>query len=334
MEAIEKKRVLVFLGFAFGIAWLISLAIFLTGGLANSPIIVPELNLSLASVLMAVGLMWAPGLANLLTRAITREGKADLRLRPATNENSGRYWLLAWVLPGILTILGAVLFFGLFPRFYDPNLGVIRDLVSQSQSAGQSVSLTPWLVVAVQALQALALAPILNALFTLGEEFGWRGYLLPKLMPLGPRRAVLLSGLIWGVWHWPVIAMGHNYGLDYPGHPWLGMVMMVVFCVGSGAILGWLTIKEGSIWPAVIGHAAINGIAAIGLLAVRGTPSTLLGPTSVGLVGGTFFWLLAALLFILPSAFKPGQAKPRWVSKPIEEAGDAAKSQTRSKDGA
>ena len=62
MEAIEKKRVLVFLGFAFGIAWLISLAIFLTGGLANSPIIVPELNLSLASVLMAVGLMWAPGL--------------------------------------------------------------------------------------------------------------------------------------------------------------------------------------------------------------------------------------------------------------------------------
>src|SRR4030042_5224477 len=111
-------------------------------------------------------------------------------------------------------------------------------------------------------------------------------------MPPGRRRAVLLLGLIWGMWHWPVISMGHNYGLDYPGAPWLGMGAMVWFTLVIGVFLGWVPLRGGSVWPAVIGHAAINGITGIGAIFVRGNPNPLLGPLPVGVIGSLGFALL------------------------------------------
>ncbi|MER3459512.1 MAG: CPBP family intramembrane metalloprotease domain-containing protein, partial [Chloroflexota bacterium] len=93
---------------------------------------------------------------------------------------------------------------------------------------------SPWLAVIAGAVQAILLAPLLNALPVFGEEFGWRAYLQPKLLPLGGRKAMLLMGLIWGVWHWPVVAMGYNFGLDYVGAPWLGMLLMVWFTLAFG----------------------------------------------------------------------------------------------------
>ena len=65
-------------------------------------------------------------------------------------------------------------------------------------------------------------APLINTLLALGEELGWRGLLLPELLPLGQRRAILLSGVIWGFWHAPVILQGHNY----PSQPVLGVFLM------------------------------------------------------------------------------------------------------------
>ena len=312
IEPINKKRLVLFLAFAFGIAWLFSLVIALKGGLAQSPILIPELNLSLAAVLLAGGVMMAPALANLLARALTREGKTDLWLRPARFERPWRFWLLAWLLPAVGTILGAVLYFALFPSAFDQNLETLRALLS---SAAPDQNVSPWTYLLMNTLQALLLAPILNALFCFGEEFGWRAYLLPRLLPLGTRRAVLLTGLIWGVWHAPVIAMGHNYGLDYPGAPWLGIVAMIWFCAALGTIFSWLTLKEGSVWPAVIGHGAINGIAALGLVAQKGAPNTLLGPAPTGLIGGLFFTLLALVLLLKPGALAPG--KEKWRPEPI-----------------
>jgi uncharacterized protein len=166
---------------------------------------------------------------------------------------------------------------------------------------------------AAQTILAILTAPLLNALPTFGEEFGWRGYLLPKLMPLGGAKAILLSGIIWGVWHWPVILMGYNFGMDYFGAPILGPLMMVWFTIVSGALFGWVTIKTASVWPAVIGHGALNGIAALSLVFVAGEPSSLLGPTPVGLIGGAGFTIIAVILFLSPNAFRPKarQDKPQ-----------------------
>ena len=211
-DGLDVKRVGIFLAFAFGIAWVIGLIIFLTGGLVNSPVLVPALRLTLATVLLAVGYMWAPALAHVFTRLLTREGWHETWLRPHFRQG-WRYWLAAWVAPALLTIVGAAIFFALLPRYFDPDLTMLRGLLAQS---AQTAAVNPWLIVAAQLGSAVLIAPPINGLFTFGEEFGWRGYLLPKLLPLGERRAMRVPAVIWGGWRWPVIALGHTHGVDYP----------------------------------------------------------------------------------------------------------------------
>lgn len=301
----DKKRIWIFLGFAFGISWLTALVIYLTGGLQYSPILsIDGTQISLAYILLATAYMFGPAIANILTRLITREGSADLLLEPKFTHGRWVFWLLAWVLPVLLTVLGAAIFFQIFPQYFDSKLGLITQ---QLEAAGSTTTLSPWTIVVLQILQAMLLSPVLNAISTFGEEFGWRGYLQPKLMPLGPRKAVLLVGAIWGVWHWPVILMGYNYGLDYVGAPFLGPLAMVVFTTALAVIFGWLTLKGQSVWPAVIAHGALNGIAAIGILLVKGTPSSLLGPAPTGVIGGLAMILLAAFLLANPKSLTPKQ---------------------------
>ena len=282
-DELERGRILTFIALAFGIAWAVGAYIYATGGLGGSPTLVSGVPVSRAMVLLATGYMWAPALANVLTRAATGEGWGDLRLRPHLRAG-WPYWLAAWLLPAALTLLGAALYFVAFPAHYDPTLSTLRGILDEAAAAGAPLPFGPWGLAALQLAGAVVLAPALNSLFTFGEEFGWRAYLLPKLLPLGPRRAMVVLGVVWGVWHWPVIAMGYNYGLGYPGAPWLGMAAMVWFTFVAGTFLGWVTLREGSVWPAVVGHAAVNGVGSIGLLFARGSPTPLLGPGVTGVV--------------------------------------------------
>jgi hypothetical protein len=107
-------------------------------------------------------------------------------------------------------------------------------------------------------------------------------------------------GVIWGVWHWPVIALGYNYGLDYPGAPWLGMLAFVWFTFTVGTIIGWVTLRGGSVWPAVIAHGALNGIANLPSLFVTGAPNPLLGPLALGLVAGLPITAVGIWLWLAP----------------------------------
>jgi membrane protease YdiL (CAAX protease family) len=310
INKLEQKRILIFLAFAFGIAWAGSLVIYLTGGLFNSPKIVGPLTLAI--LILAIVYMGAPAVAHIMTRLVTREGWKDLTLRP--NLRRGwPYWLACWFGPGLMVAFGMVVFFILFPVYYDPELGTVMKLLeSASSQPGQTVTaINPWIVVFGQTAQAFILAPLLNALPIFGEEFGWRAYLQPKLMSIGGRKAMLLMGIIWGVWHWPVIAMGHNYGLDYPGAPWLGLLAMIWFTFLFGTILGWAVLKAGSVWPAVIGHGALNGMAGIAGFFIIGKPNLLLGPSVVGIIGSLGLGLVALLLYALPQALKAPEQRSR-----------------------
>jgi membrane protease YdiL (CAAX protease family) len=292
----NKKRLTVFLAFAFGISWLTALVIYLTGGLVNSPELVPGTRITLALVLLASVYMWGPALANIITRFLTKEGNQDIWLKP--NLKTGwKYWLLGWFGPGVLTILGAAIFFLVFPDTFDSSLDILKSQLSASGSSADLIN--PWQIVILQTLAAFLIAPLLNAIATFGEEFGWRAYLLPKLRSLGDRKALLLSGVIWGVWHWPVIAMGHNYGLDYPGFPWLGLLAMVWFCISGGIFIGWLALKSESVWPAVVAHGALNGIAAISLFFIKSPSSMLLGPTPAGIIGVLPFTLVSIIILLV-----------------------------------
>ncbi|MGB8647593.1 MAG: CPBP family intramembrane glutamic endopeptidase [Anaerolineae bacterium] len=319
MNKLDLKRIGIFLLFAFAIAWATGLYIYLHGGLANSPQIGG--GFTLAVLLLATAYMWAPALANILTRLVTREGWKNTLLRP--NLRRGwRYGLICWFLPGILTILGMILFFVLFPQYYDPALGTFRKLLERSLSqspagTGQSVLDNLWLVALAEISAGLLISPIVNSIATFGEEFGWRAYLLQKLLPLGTRPALIVSGVIWGIWHWPVILMGYEYGFNYPGFPWSGMLLFLLFTIALGILLGWATLRSGSVWPAVIGHSAINGIAQIFVLFTTGSPNPLLGPAVNGLVGGLPFILVALLILFAPRAL----AAPGGAQAPAEPTG-------------
>lgn len=78
--------------------------------------------------------------------------------------------------------------------------------------------------------------------------------------------------------------------------------MFVWITVLFSALLGWVTIRGGSVWPAVIGHAAINGIAGLGILFIQGEPNPLLGPLPVGVIGSLGFLFAALLIFVSPRA--------------------------------
>ena len=304
----NKIRIIIYLAFAFGISWTTGLVIYLTGSLENSPSLsVGGVQVTLALILLATSYMFGPAIANVLTRFVTKEGKEDLFLQPYFDNKRWLMYLAAWFLPGILTIVGLMAFFLLFPIFFDSELSFLSEQISQTGSMNNP---NPWVIIAAQTFQAFLLAPMLNTVSCFGEEFGWRGYLQPKLMPLGGRKAVLLTGLIWGVWHWPIILMGHNYGTDYFGAPFLGPLAMVWFTIALSVIFGWVTIKAASVWPAVIAHGAINGIAGISLLFVQGNPDPLFGPTPVGLIGGLGLTAAALIIFLLPNALNPKDQNP------------------------
>jgi membrane protease YdiL (CAAX protease family) len=302
-KTVDSRRIWIFLAFAFGLAWAIDVVIYLTGGLTR-------LGVGTSAWLLLVGTMAAPALAHLLTRLVTHEGWQDVYLRPHF-KRSWPFWLAAWVGTPLLVLLGTGLFFAAFPQFFDASLATVGQLLDQAATAaGRSVPISPPLFIIIQIVQAIILAPLINGLATLGEEFGWRAYLLPRLMPLDGRKAMVLLGVIWGVWHWPVIAMGYNYGLDYPGAPWSGLLGMVWFTFVLGTFLGWLTLKAGSVWPAVIAHASLNGIGAIGTFLAQGQPNSLLGPTSVGLVASIPFTILALWLLWRADVFAQNESAP------------------------
>jgi membrane protease YdiL (CAAX protease family) len=87
-----------------------------------------------------------------------------------------------------------------------------------------------------------------------GEEYGWRGYLQTELTRLGRVRGVFLLGVIWGIWHWPVIWMGYNY----PGQPILGSIAMVVMCIILAYFLAYAVFKSKGVWTAAYLHALNN----------------------------------------------------------------------------
>lgn len=238
----------------------------------------------------AVG-MFGPALGALLTRLIRREGFADagLRLRAKKRRGAGWMYLAAYLVPPILIAasIGFVLLIGyqhwaLSQHLHALGLAIQRQLnqLHQAMPAG----LTPDKLAQIQLLSntalALTFAIIFNMIFTFGEEFGWRGHLLPRLAPLGGVRAAILVGLAWGFWHAPLIVLD---GYNYPGHPWLGVLMMMLFTTLLSLIFAWLRFRSGSIWPSTLAHAAINGQAGIAILLLSQGDSLLRAP--IGLLG-------------------------------------------------
>ena len=296
MNQLETKRIGIFLAVAFGWAYAAGLVVYWMGGLTN-PTLWFDGALNSYTVLLATLYMPAPALAHLVTRWVTAEGWQDMHLRPQFGRG-WPYWLAAWAGTAVLLLAGAALFYLLYPQYFDPSMQTMSQALEEV--AGEPIPIPMSILALIQGISALTIGILINAPFMLGEEFGWRAYLQQKLMPLGVRPAMLLMGIIWGLWHAPVIAMGHNYGFDYPGAPWTGILMMCWLTFGLGTWFGWAVHRAGSVWPAVIGHAVVNGGAGIVAFVLQGEPPMLLGPLAPGFIGALGFGLAAVVLLLRP----------------------------------
>lgn len=267
--------------------------IFLNGGIfIKFPLMLKPLAFTLMSLLM-----FTPAIANIATRLFTHEGWSNMLLRP-NFRRSWRFYLAALFLPALATIVGGAVYYLLFPDRFDPSMKYAREAWGLIPLVGNTNS---WMSIITMA--PLFIVFSLPTLFLpFGEEFGWRAYLLPKLLPLGTRKAVLLVGVIWAVWHWPFLFMGYEYWFNYWGAPVVGPLLWVVICIFFSTFLTWVTLHSGSVWPAAIAHGVINAEASLMLYFSRGEPDYLIGPSPVGIIGSLGYIIMAFLIFFLPRA--------------------------------
>lgn len=135
---------------------------------------------------------------------------------------------------------------------------------------------------------------LLSLMFFFGEEFGWRVYLQDRITVLyGRVKGVLLIGLIWGLWHAPIIAMGYNY----PGYPVLGVIVMTLFTIVIGIIFSYSVMKTGSVWISVFLHLILNTLAPSAMMYIS-NPKDFVFSFGMGIYGIAFTAVFAALLFI------------------------------------
>lgn len=273
------KKVKTFLAITFILTWVIAFGLMIQDGYKNP-----------YAIVIIMGCMFMPAIGVILTTIITKGSIKDVWIKPNLKGNI-KYYLIAWLLPFLLIILGIVVYYLVFPGNFDGSMStMINATKEQLSSAGQSIPSDNQLkaMLLTQIATSIFVAPVINFIPCLGEELGWRGYLLPNLLEkFTPLKATIISGVIWGIWHTPMIAMGHNYGLGYPTAPLGGIFAMTIFCIFAGSILSYVTLKTKSCIPAVISHAMINGFAGTGVLFMKGNISNpFIGPMPMGILGG------------------------------------------------
>jgi uncharacterized protein len=278
---LEKKSLTWFLVITFLFSWTLFLAPLALGDME------PTTKQLAYQGFWAVA-MWGPGVAAIIvTLFVAKKPFSRLRLNTLGPK---RFYLWAWLLPIPLAILAGLLTVLFRLAEVDWEFTMMRNAM-ESAASGGAVPIV--LIVLIQIAFAFTLGPLINVVFALGEELGWRGYLLPQLLPLGQWKAMLISGVIWGVWHAPAIAQGHNY----PGYPVLGVLMMIVFCVLLGIIFSWMYLNTRSPWVAALAHGSVNAVAGLPVLFLSPGFNMAFGGTlaaPVGWIGMILFiaWLV------------------------------------------
>jgi membrane protease YdiL (CAAX protease family) len=144
-------------------------------------------------------------------------------------------------------------------------------------------------------VQGLIAGITVNAVAGFGEELGWRGFLVREFREMHFLRASLIIGFIWGIWHTPIILMGHNY----PQHPEIGVLMMTIFCILLTPLFIYVTIKAKSVIAAAIIHGTLNATAGISIMLTSGGNDLTTGLT--GLAGFITLIFILILLYIYDS---------------------------------
>mgnify|MGYP001190468280 CR=1 FL=1 len=258
-----------FLIFTFGISWSLAIGYSIAGG-NMSPI-------STGFFIMALGFMLTPMISVILVEKLFL--KSRLRSVYPLNIRWNRWWWIAWLSPLAIALITFVAGLcvpgvefspemeGMFYRF--SNILTPEQL---AQMRNTSMPVHPFFLSIIQGLIA---GITINTLAGFGEELGWRGLMLKELSHLGFWKTSWITGLVWGIWHAPVIMMGHNY----PDHPMAGVAMMTIFCILISPLFTLVALRSGSTIAAAVLHGSFNALSGIAVLLLSGGNDLLIGVT-------------------------------------------------------
>lgn len=314
MPSLERthgwRGIALFCIISIGLGWLVALPLWVTGGL-TSPLF----------LICSITMMFTPMIAAIIVvRFVERRPVlATLGIKPGGSvARTAGYLAISLVVIWVVVLAGLVTsaLLGTYTFDLAGLSGFQQVLDAQLERTGVSADDLGLPLRVLWALQFVnvAVGSLLNIISAAGEEIGWRGYLFPRLYErIGALPAVLASGVIWGLWHAPVILLGYNY----PTNPVVGLAAMCVLATGIGAILAWLRQRSGSIWPAALGHGALN--AAAGSFMIIFADASASTDTLSGTIMGWGGWpvlLVVVVILIWRKAFVPYQ-KPAAPIGPI-----------------
>ncbi len=290
-----------FLTFAFGIAWATALYMRFSHMLYGS---------AESLTLVALLYMPAPAIAAIIVQRFFHNGTlAELGL---TIKNVSRKWGFFYTpLLYLVCFLGSLGMVGLLGNIFhipqfghldfsnDHFWGFIKEtletqgksgLLSMDQVKNMNINFASVLLI-VGILMAYIVGFTINLPFTLGEELGWRGLLQKETQHWGFWKSNLFIGSIWGLWHGPIIMMGHNF----PNYPVIGIGMMVLFCIALSFVQSYIRFKTRTVLGPAAFHGMINASSGMTLLLIA-SPNELFGSIA-GLAG--VFGALLVLGYIL-----------------------------------
>lgn len=225
-----RRQLALYLALTFAISLAIQARIFALGGPIED------------YTLEVLALMWAPGLASLICRLVFREGVRDVSFR--IGRAGGAWpWLVAWLAPLVVCAIA-------YPLAWLSGL----DAFGPDSGVGLATLAPPARFAAILGL-TLTIGVPLSAISALGEEIGWRGYMLTRLIDAKVPYPIVLSGLIWGVWHLPLILSG-QYAAG--PNPLLSAPLFLVGIVAGGIVIAYVRLETGSMWAATLFHASWN----------------------------------------------------------------------------
>ncbi|MGM0605423.1 MAG: CPBP family intramembrane glutamic endopeptidase [Halobacteriota archaeon] len=240
-------------------------------------------------IALAPAYMFTPLVAGVVATSIRGRSLGDYGLR--FDRSRLRWLVLAWFAPVPLLVAGLIISIAL------PDVQFVSDadLFAMAGEAGVDVPDLPSgpALLAVTIAAGLAAGATINAVFALGEEYGWRGYLLTELAPLGFWKASIVIGAIWGLWHAPVVIEGYNF----PTAPEIGVVVMTLACIAFSPVYTYLTLRARSTLAAALFHGTFNGVGGIFLTFTIGGSDLLVNP--VGGVGILVFAAAAAAIALV-----------------------------------
>lgn len=277
----NKAQIKMYLLFVLGICYFLGLIAYFT----------QTSDENAAYQILQKGFTAFPVIAAIFTRRITKD---NTKWRISFNVwKNKKLWAFCAFVPGILIVTGAALYFLLFPEQYSNSFHL-----GSFTGTEQVIQITDPLQFSVVCILIAAVC-IPVQLLELGEEIGWREYLLPKQIAVyGVRKGILLNGFYWGIAHLPLIYFGFNYSSENAGAPWSNMFMMMLVCLALGVICSYVMVRSNNVMYCAIIHGVVNVIGEIPVFISISEKNGLLGPNPTGLISMSGLILCAIIMLI------------------------------------